>query len=87
MMVMPYKNKYEVYKERELLDESIDNPESETSKIEKVKGLTDYYYSGSKVVEKDKGLVYIGISIIALGIAIVILHRLVIIKGKNKKKV
>ena len=80
-------DKYEVYKESELLDESIDNPESETSKIEKVKGLTDYYYSGSKVVEKDKGLVYIGISIIALGIAIVILHRLVIIKGKNKKKV
>ena len=80
-------DKYEVYKESELLDESVDEPESETSRIEKVKGLQDYYYSGSKIVEKDNGLVYIGISIVALGISIMILHRLVIIKGKKKKTV
>ena len=77
-------DKYEVYKESELLDSSVDNPESETSKIEKVKGLQDYYYSGSKTIEKDNGLIYIGISIVALGISIIILHRLVIIKGKKK---
>ena len=64
----------------------LDNPESETSKIEKVQGLQDYYYSGSKVIEKDNGLVYIAISIVALGISIMILHRLVIIKGKKSKK-
>ena len=79
-------NKYEVYKESELLDSSVDNPESETSKIEKVQGLQDYYYSGSKVVEKDNGLIYIGISIVALGISIMLLHRLVVIKTKRKTK-
>ena len=78
-------DKYEVYKESELLDESVDEPESETSKIEKVQGLQDYYYSGSKTIEKDNGLVYIGISIIALGISIGILHKLVIVKGKKEK--
>ena len=79
-------DKYEVYKESELLDESLDEPESETSKIEKVQGLQDYYYSGSKVIKKDNGLIYIGISIIALGISIMVLHRLVIIKARNKRK-
>ena len=80
-------DKYEVYKESELLNEEVDNPESETSKIEKVKGLQDYYYSGNKAIKKDNGLIYIGISIIALGISIMILHRLVIIKGKNRNKI
>ena len=61
-------------------------PESETSKIEKVKGLQDYYYSGNKTIEKDNGLIYIGISIVALGISIIILHRLVIIKNIKKGK-
>ena len=78
--------KYEVYKESELLDSNVDNPESETSKIEKVKGLQDYYYSGNKTIEKDNGLIYIGISIVALGISIIILHRLVIIKNIKKGK-
>ena len=79
-------DKYEVYKESELLDEAIDNPESETSKIEKVQGLQDYYYSGNKVIKKDNGLVYIAISIVALGISIMALYRLVIIKSKKKGK-
>ncbi len=88
----PETNDYEVFKESELLDSEIEEPESETSKIQKQAQLNEYYYSNARESIEQTGSIYIYIIIGVIILSLFILRRYYIkttgsssSKGKRQK--
>ena len=80
----PKTDDYEVFKETELLDSEIEEPESETSKIQKQAQLNEYYYSNAKKNIEQTGSIYVYIILVVIIISLFILKKYY--KGTTSKR-